>query len=291
MRNITTASCQTRPIYGSEEKPQIQLLHEQWPLTFYNTSKEKQPLLPLSTSISFARHRSNTSMRRSLAAALLAALSLVILISYYLFDLQSRESSFPSPESVTGFSTDLTVWGFDKPEDIKVIGLVFFGRRSRVEILRCYLERNLVDNGGWLDEIHWVKNTDNHKDLEYLEEIMASSQRYKVIELKGTGFVGYGQAWEKLEPGSLYVKIDDDVVWFEDETIPRIVTMKLLHPEYLLVSANMINSPLMGWLRTFPCFLKECAVYRLSLPFLRHHCYELTETRRLPFGGLASLST
>ena len=36
-------------------------------------------------------------------------------------------------------------------------------------------------------------------------------------------------------------------VWFADDTIPRVVTTKVQHPEYLLVSANIINSPLMGW--------------------------------------------
>ena len=36
-------------------------------------------------------------------------------------------------------------------------------------------------------------------------------------------------------------------VWFADDTIPRIVTLKLEHPEYLITSANVVNSPLMGW--------------------------------------------
>jgi len=138
---------------------------------------------------------------------------------------------------------------FVKPKDIKIVGLVFYGRKNRVEMLRCYLERNLVDNGGWLDEIHWVQNTDKKDDLEYLDEILASSPRYKKIDLtgEGVGFVGYANAWGHLERGSLYFKVDDDVVWFADDAIPRTVTLKLNHPEYFLVSGNIINSPLMGW--------------------------------------------
>lgn len=157
------------------------------------------------------------------------------------------EISFPTSQSSTGFSKDLKVKEFIKPDGIKVIGLVFFGRKSRVEVLRCFLERNLVDNGGWLDAIHWVKNTDKPDDLAYLDEIMASSTRYKKIELEDVGFAGYAHAWSHLERGQMYVKIDDDVVWFADDTVPRIVSMKLAHPEYLMVSANVINSPLMGW--------------------------------------------
>ncbi|KIV85934.1 hypothetical protein PV11_01584 [Exophiala sideris] len=189
------------------------------------------------------------SSRRRLIIALVIFFISAISISIYTFARQTYhgELQFPTPESASGFSKDVRVEQFIKPEGIKIIGLVFFGRKNRVEILRCFLERNLVDNGGWLDEIHWVKNTDKPKDLEYLDEILASSSRYKKIELEGTGFIGYGYAWTHLEPGQLYIKIDDDVPWFADDTIPRVVTSKIAHPEYLLVSANLINSPLMGW--------------------------------------------
>lgn len=134
-----------------------------------------------------------------------------------------------------------------KPKGVKVIGLIFFGRKDRVQITKCYLERNLVTNGGWLDEVHWVRNTNREEDVDYLHEIIAANPAYKQIEVKEQGFIGYGLAWSTLEEGVIYVKIDDDVVFMADDTIPRIVDMKIAHPEYLVVSANMINSPLMGW--------------------------------------------
>ncbi|KIW66734.1 hypothetical protein PV04_06034 [Phialophora macrospora] len=249
MGSTTPARCPTQQHDAEIEKFQAQQLRrERRYRNSYIGVKEKQPLLPMSTRISLAPGGNNSRVRRSLAVALVGALCFAILVLHRLRELHSqRPLSFPTSESATGFSNDLRVWQFDKPDDVKVIGLVFFGRKSRVELLRCYIERNLVDHGGWLDEVHWVKNTDNSEDLKYLEAILASSPRYKTVELEGVGFVGYGQAWGKLERGSLYVKIDDDVVWFDDDTIPRIVSMKLAHPEYLLVSANMINSPLMGW--------------------------------------------
>lgn len=67
------------------------------------------------------------------------------------------------------------------------------------------------------------------------------------LSSEGVGFAGYNNAWGHMERGKMYVKIDDDVVWMADDTIPRLVTMKVEHPEYFLVSANIINSPLMGW--------------------------------------------
>ena len=77
------------------------------------------------------------------------------------------------------------------------------------------VQRNLADNGGWLDEVHWVQNTHRKSDLEYLEEILASSSRYKKVDVTkdgAAGFAGYGNAWAHLERGKIYVKIDDDVV-------------------------------------------------------------------------------
>ena len=36
-------------------------------------------------------------------------------------------------------------------------------------------------------------------------------------------------------------------MWFADDAIPRIVSLKLSNPDYFMVSGNIINSPLMGW--------------------------------------------
>lgn len=52
----------------------------------------------------------------------------------------SGELAFPVLDAHSGFSKDLQVKEFIKPQGIKIIGFVFFGRKSRVEILRCFLE-------------------------------------------------------------------------------------------------------------------------------------------------------
>jgi hypothetical protein len=60
----------------------------------------------------------------------------------------------------TPLSTSLAVpiAPLTKPEGLKVIALVFFGRVDRISILDCYLRQNLVLNGGWLDEVIFVVN-------------------------------------------------------------------------------------------------------------------------------------
>lgn len=176
---------------------------------------------------------------------------LVVLISSNRL-LQWRSQDFQTTISPDAPSTTCSITGEDvwaKPNNTRVIGLVFFGRRDRVQILNCYLQRNLVLNGGILDEIQFVENTENVEDLEYLNRLVSDYPGYRKLRLDDHSYEkAYENAWSKMEPGAIYVKIDDDVVWLPDDTIPHMVRTKLEHPEFAVVSANMINSPLMGWL-------------------------------------------
>ena len=99
---------------------------------------------------------------------------------------------------------------WDKPEGFKIIGLVFFGRPAVVAILDCYLKKNLVSNGGFLDEVHWVVNTENEEDIRYLDGLVETSGWYKKIIIPLNGYNGI---WEHaVEREHMYIKIDDDIV-------------------------------------------------------------------------------
>lgn len=97
-----------------------------------------------------------------------------------------------------------------KPEGVKIIALVFYGRVETVSILDCYLKQNLVSNGGFLDEVHWAANTDDRERLNYLDSLVKSSDSYIKIKLPGLGF---DSIWANaVKRGNIYIKIDDDVV-------------------------------------------------------------------------------
>ncbi|KAI4179863.1 MAG: hypothetical protein L6R41_007591, partial [Letrouitia leprolyta] len=135
---------------------------------------------------------------------------------------------------------------FQKPVDFKIIGLIFFGRPPHVAILDCYLKKNLVTNGGFLDEVHFVVNTDKKDDIKYLDGLIKTSKLYKKIELPT---LGYNSVWQHaVEPEHMYIKIDDDMVFFDDNAIANVVYTKLKHPDSFDVVANLVNSPETGWL-------------------------------------------
>ena len=99
---------------------------------------------------------------------------------------------------------------FSKPEGVKIIALIFYGRPETVSILDCYLKQNLVSNGGFLDEVHWAVNTDDPPRLAYLDNLVKTSNSYIKVKLPGLGF---DSIWATaVKRGNIYIKIDDDVV-------------------------------------------------------------------------------
>ncbi|MCJ1405839.1 hypothetical protein MMC11_009069 [Xylographa trunciseda] len=133
------------------------------------------------------------------------------------------------------------------PAGMKVIGLVFYGRRRFVTILNCYLQRNLVENGGIIEEYIFVVRTDDVEDLAYLEELLVANPKYSAHRSSGSGF-DYSQMWSAVEKGNVYVKIDDDVLYIEDSTLRSIVKRKVEHPETIIVSANLVVQFSFAWL-------------------------------------------
>lgn len=81
------------------------------------------------------------SRRRWIIAILIFVVlaALITTLTHYRRD-HYGELRFPTSHAEPGFAKDLRIEEFIKPEGVKIIGLVFFGRKNRVEILRCFLE-------------------------------------------------------------------------------------------------------------------------------------------------------
>ncbi|KAF3073260.1 hypothetical protein Trihar35433_9487 [Trichoderma harzianum] len=135
-----------------------------------------------------------------------------------------------------------------RPADAsKIMGLIFYGRRSTVSILDCYLKRNLVKNGGILDGVIFLQRTTDEDDLKFLDKLLESEPDYTkwVIDMNEDGFAS---SYDRIQDDVMYIKMDDDIVYIEDSAIPSIVTTRAEHPEFFVVSSNVINQPLISWI-------------------------------------------
>lgn len=110
-------------------------------------------------------------------------------------------------------------------------------------------QRNLKDNGGLFDEVIFTINTNIKEDLDYLDnELLPSSSRYRKYTAEGElGGSWLGQWSAVNERETIYVKIDDDVLYFEDNTVASVVQPLIDNPSYFAVSANVVNNPALSW--------------------------------------------
>lgn len=115
---------------------------------------------------------------------------------------------------------------------MKIIGLVFYGRRQFVEVLDCYLRRNLVRNGGVMDEVIFVVNTADIDDLEYLDQIVNGTEGYKK-HVQQKKLDGWTAQWEVVERGNLYIKIDGEFC-----SIREMVASKLCRDEVSVMQSE-----------------------------------------------------
>ena len=99
-----------------------------------------------------------------------------------------------------------------KPTGFRIVALVFYGRPATVSVLDCYLKKNLVDNGGYLDEVLWLARTESDHDLGYLQALMNTTKRYTTVTF-GEKKPTFHKMWERAtDANTLYIKIDDDMV-------------------------------------------------------------------------------
>ncbi|KAI0444088.1 hypothetical protein F4803DRAFT_573718 [Xylaria telfairii] len=138
--------------------------------------------------------------------------------------------------------------GWKKPEGIAVKALIFYGRKRTVDFLDCYLQQNLAVNGGYLDEVWFMVHTKIDEDLVYLNELIERRPQYKVVLPGACEGFDFTCMWNPVvEDDTIYIKIDDDIVFIHPDTIPQLVSTRIAEPHPFAVSANLVNSPFTGY--------------------------------------------
>ena len=198
-------------------------------------------------------------------------IALLVLVSYRPREITRTLSSTTSSSAPGAWPSAVLVNGttFLKPRDFKLIGILFFGRRASVSILECYLRANLVSHGGFLDEMHFVVNTDKKDDIAWLDQMVAQDKDYKRVDLEGGPYPKYNPIYDQVfERNHMYIKMDDDMVrkavplslsnlltavpfqvWMNPLAIPELVNTKLNQPESFVVLGSLINSATMAWVQ------------------------------------------
>ncbi|KAI0799303.1 hypothetical protein GGR55DRAFT_702024 [Xylaria sp. FL0064] len=139
--------------------------------------------------------------------------------------------------------------GWQKPSGFKIVAMVFFGRKRYVDILDCYLRQNLASHGGYVDEVWFMVHTEEEDDIAWLRDLVKYNPDYKIVGQKDCqeNNQKYGCLWSHATAdNTLYIKLDDDIIYIHQDAIPQLVHTRLAVPHAYAVSAHLVNSPITG---------------------------------------------
>jgi hypothetical protein len=121
------------------------------------------------------------------------------------------------------------------------------GRKKYLEILHKYLVRDY--NYGHFKEWHLWINTINREDIDYIKTL---SEKYEFIKLVYSkipvnGIISIGHFFEDyVDADTVYLRLDDDIVWIEQNAINDLFNYRIENPQYFLVFGNIINNSICG---------------------------------------------
>lgn len=128
----------------------------------------------------------------------------------------------------------------------RVVCVTPAGRRRYMELLAPYvLGSDLVDRYDiWM-------NTDHPADRAFLEKL-AALPRVRLVAhpagaLPGVPSIG-GFHPAAVDPDTIYIRLDDDVVWLEPGFFETLLRFRVDHPEHFMVMPLIINNALCSYL-------------------------------------------
>jgi hypothetical protein len=135
----------------------------------------------------------------------------------------------------------------------KVVTVTPAGRRRYMRVLHRYLLRHR-------DVIHkhiWWVNTNDPADIVYMSQLKAEYPGFYELQQPDRSD-GLSEGWHVLripqfyahtcDPDTVYVRLDDDIVWMAPDAIEKIVACRLGHPEPLVILGNIVNNALCNYL-------------------------------------------
>ncbi len=127
---------------------------------------------------------------------------------------------------------------------MRVISVTPAGRRRYLAALVPHLlrQRKIIA------EHHWWLNTTDEADIRYIEEVTAQHPEFFRICRKEVrpDLTLPENIWRYFrdysDPGTLYLRFDDDIVYFADDAVENLVRYRLAHREPFLILGNIVNN-------------------------------------------------
>lgn len=116
-------------------------------------------------------------------------------------------------------------------------------------------------------------NTDRRKDLEWVRQIAAPHPRMRLFNCTGCG---YARIYDMLpDDSTVWIKIDDDIVFIQAGAIECLAWSKLHRPDVPFMGGNVINHAQLAWVHQQ--LHAVCRLRGSNVPPFQYGCYSWTQ--------------
>jgi hypothetical protein len=128
----------------------------------------------------------------------------------------------------------------------KIKPLVFAGRKETMRILFPMIKSDIID------EVLVCVNTHNHDDIAFIDQYTQLHPRFRKVLLPNH-IIGTPSAYTHMfelmtNTDTIYIKLDDDLIYLSPHFFEDLVKFRFEHPEYICIYPWIINNPLCNWL-------------------------------------------
>jgi hypothetical protein len=119
------------------------------------------------------------------------------------------------------------------------------GRKGYMEVMLPHI----LKQRGFIDELRLWVNTKNEQDLAYINELKSSYPGFITAEYCPPQEKRIGLGWaihhffkNATDPNTVYIRMDDDIVWANSDYFQKIYKFRIENPQYFLIYGNIINN-------------------------------------------------
>ncbi|WP_038031020.1 hypothetical protein [Thermonema rossianum] len=126
----------------------------------------------------------------------------------------------------------------------KVVCLTPAGRRRYMKLLAPYILKAIQEK--YVDEWQILVNTTNPDDILFFERLRENFNNIKLIP-QPDGIIDGNRSINAFfryftDEKTIYIRLDDDVVWIEDNFFKKFLDFRIENPQYFLVFPLIINN-------------------------------------------------
>jgi hypothetical protein len=117
------------------------------------------------------------------------------------------------------------------------------------------MHQHLLRNRHVINKHVWWVNTADADDIAYMVQLVADFPDFYEVRYNepkpSEPFSGYTICnfyKHACDPDTVYVRLDDDIIWMASNAIEKIVACRVAHPEPFLIHGNVINNSICNFL-------------------------------------------